>query len=156
MVTAVGKGFTGIGVVTRVFERTRQARFITLETESGSQITSTDNHKMFCYVPQPAISKAFTYVYLMERRGLGWRTGVTNELSARLCLEVSADRIVGLRACSSELEARCLEALWSLKYSIAALPFKHPKRMTVVGDFTARGGISTTVTATYQKAEGRA
>jgi 7-cyano-7-deazaguanine reductase len=29
-----------------------------------------------------------------------------------------------------------------------------PRRMTVVGDFTARGGISTTVTATYQKTEG--
>ena len=26
-----------------------------------------------------------------------------------------------------------------------------PRRMTVVGDFTARGGISTTVTASYQK-----
>src|SRR5450759_3837337 len=26
-----------------------------------------------------------------------------------------------------------------------------PRRMTVVGDFTARGGISTTVTAEYQK-----
>jgi 7-cyano-7-deazaguanine reductase len=26
-----------------------------------------------------------------------------------------------------------------------------PRRMTVVGDFTARGGIKTTVTATYQK-----
>lgn len=26
-----------------------------------------------------------------------------------------------------------------------------PRRMTVVGDFTARGGITTTVTATYQK-----
>src|SRR6186997_3297059 len=26
-----------------------------------------------------------------------------------------------------------------------------PRRMTVVGDFTARGGISTSVTATYQK-----
>jgi DNA helicase-2/ATP-dependent DNA helicase PcrA len=134
VVTAVGKGFTGIGVVTRVFERTRQARFITLETESGARITATDNHKMFCYVPLRAISKAFTYVYLMERRGLGWRTGVSNDLSARLCLEVSADRIVGLRACSSELEARCLKAQWSLKYSIPGLPFKQPKRLTVVGD----------------------
>jgi len=27
----------------------------------------------------------------------------------------------------------------------------HPRRMTVVGDFTPRGGITTTVTATYQK-----
>lgn len=26
-----------------------------------------------------------------------------------------------------------------------------PRRMTVIGDFTARGGISTTVTANYQK-----
>src|SRR4029079_15118380 len=30
-----------------------------------------------------------------------------------------------------------------------------PQRMTVVGDFTARGGISTTVTAEYEKAEAR-
>lgn len=28
-----------------------------------------------------------------------------------------------------------------------------PRRMTVVGDFTARGGISTAVTATYSKPE---
>jgi 7-cyano-7-deazaguanine reductase len=27
----------------------------------------------------------------------------------------------------------------------------HPRRMTVVGDFSVRGGISTTVTATYQQ-----
>jgi 7-cyano-7-deazaguanine reductase len=30
-----------------------------------------------------------------------------------------------------------------------------PRRMTVVGDFSVRGGISTTVTATYTKDEGR-
>ena len=30
-----------------------------------------------------------------------------------------------------------------------------PRRMTVVGDFSARGGITTTVTASYQKVEGR-
>lgn len=29
-----------------------------------------------------------------------------------------------------------------------------PRRMTVVGDFTARGGISTTVTASYQGTPG--
>jgi len=27
----------------------------------------------------------------------------------------------------------------------------HPRRMTIVGDFNMRGGIHTTVTATYQK-----
>src|SRR5438094_5631068 len=40
VITAVGKGFTDIGVVSRVFQRTRQARFITFETESGSRITA--------------------------------------------------------------------------------------------------------------------
>jgi 7-cyano-7-deazaguanine reductase len=30
-----------------------------------------------------------------------------------------------------------------------------PRRMTVIGDFSVRGGISTTVTATYEKGEGR-
>jgi 7-cyano-7-deazaguanine reductase len=29
-----------------------------------------------------------------------------------------------------------------------------PRRMTVVGDFSVRGGISTTVTATYEKGKG--
>ena len=31
----------------------------------------------------------------------------------------------------------------------------HPRRMTVVGDFSVRGGISTTVTASYDKRESR-
>jgi 7-cyano-7-deazaguanine reductase len=30
----------------------------------------------------------------------------------------------------------------------------HPRRMTVVGDFSVRGGISTSVTATHVKAQG--
>ena len=31
----------------------------------------------------------------------------------------------------------------------------HPRRMTVVGDFSVRGGISTTVTATYEREKGK-
>src|SRR3954469_9128796 len=69
-------------------------------------------------------------------------------------------------------DARCLE-LKSLKYYL--LEFRNkgifyeavtnqilddlvgacaPRRMTVVGDFSVRGGISTTVTASYDKAQG--
>jgi 7-cyano-7-deazaguanine reductase len=29
-----------------------------------------------------------------------------------------------------------------------------PRRMTVIGDFSARGGMTTTVTATYERAQG--
>jgi DNA helicase-2/ATP-dependent DNA helicase PcrA len=138
MVTAVGKGWLGVSVVTRVFQREKRARFLTFETESGRRITVTDNHKMFCYVPRVARSKEFTYVYLMERRDLGWRIGVTNDLPVRLCLERSGDRIVGLRACRSEQEARYLEALWSLKYGIPTLPFKPRREMMVVGEYLER------------------
>jgi 7-cyano-7-deazaguanine reductase len=31
----------------------------------------------------------------------------------------------------------------------------HPRRMTIVGDFSVRGGIKTMVTVEYQKAEGK-
>jgi DNA helicase-2/ATP-dependent DNA helicase PcrA len=133
VVSAVGNGFVGTSVVTRVFKHEKPVRMLTLETESGCRVHVTANHKMFCYVPRVAASKEFTYVYLMERRDLGWRIGVTNDLSVRLCLERSADRIVGLRACRSEEEARYYEALWSLKYSIPTLPFKPRDGMMVVG-----------------------
>ena len=65
-------------------------------------------------------------------------------------------------------DARCIE-LKSLKYYLLEFRNKgifyeaatnqilddlvaacQPRRMTVVGDFTARGGITTTVTATYE------
>ncbi len=66
-------------------------------------------------------------------------------------------------------DARCIE-LKSLKYYLIGFRDRgifyeqvtnqilddlagacQPRRMTVVGDFTVRGGIQTTVTATYQK-----
>jgi len=138
VVTAVGKGFLGTSTVTRVFQRERAVRMLTFETESGRRLTVTDNHKMFCFIPRKASSKAFTYVYLMERRELGWRIGVTNDLAVRLALERSADRIVALCACESEQEARYLEALWSLQYGIPTLPFKPRSRMMVVGPYLHR------------------
>ncbi|HUG38631.1 MAG TPA: UvrD-helicase domain-containing protein [Candidatus Limnocylindrales bacterium] len=138
VLTAVGKGFLGTSEVTRVFQTKRWARLVTLETESGRKLTVTSNHKMFCYVPRVVTSREFTYVYLMERRDLGWRIGVTNDLSVRLCLERSADRIVGLRAFRSAREARYFEALWSLQYSIPTLPFKPRTSMMVVGEYLER------------------
>jgi DNA helicase-2/ATP-dependent DNA helicase PcrA len=138
VITAIGKSFVGVSAVTRVFHRKVRTRFRTFETESGHRVTTTDNHKMFCYVPRVAASKRHIYVYLMERRGSGWRIGVTNDLPVRLCLERSADRIVGLQAFDSVAEARYFETLWSLKYGIPTLPFKPRKSMRVVGVFLDR------------------
>jgi DNA helicase-2/ATP-dependent DNA helicase PcrA len=132
VLTAVGRGVADAGLVTRVFQREKMAGFRTFETASGRRITVTANHKMFCWVPRGQGS--FTYVYLMERRDLGWWIGVTSDLAGRLSLERSADRIVGLRACRSEVEARCLEALWSAEYSIPTLPVEPRNARTAVGE----------------------
>src|SRR2546422_6718328 len=138
VVTAIGQSYAGVSTVSRVFSRKVTTTFRTFETESGRRVTVTSNHKMFCYVPRRVATPSVVYVYLMERRGYGWRIGVTNDLSMRLCLEASADRIVGLRAFPTELEARYHGTLWSLKYGIPTLPFKPPKRMQMVGAYLDR------------------
>jgi len=139
VLTAVGKGFLGTSVVTRVFRQERPRRIVRLRTESGRQISVTENHKLFCYVPRKVDGpKPYAYVYLMDRRDMGWRLGVTNALSVRLCLERSADRIIGLRACRTEQEARYLETLWSLQYGIPTLPFKPRGGMMVIGEYLER------------------
>ncbi|HEV8142291.1 MAG TPA: UvrD-helicase domain-containing protein, partial [Methylomirabilota bacterium] len=44
VLTAVGHGFLGTSVVTRVFHNRKYARFLTFETEAGSRVTVTSNH----------------------------------------------------------------------------------------------------------------
>jgi DNA helicase-2/ATP-dependent DNA helicase PcrA len=132
VITAVGKGYTSISKVIHVEKNIKKARFLTFTTEKGTKITVTDNHKMFCLVPPRVYGKKdFYYVYLMHRRGLGWRMGVTNDLAQRLKLERSADRITGIKACHSEQEARYHETLYSLKYRLPTVPFKARKGMAI-------------------------
>ena len=66
----------------------------------------------------------------------------------RACIELKSLKyyMVGFRDKGIFYEAATNQILDDL---VAACS---PRRMTVVGDFTARGGISTTVTANYQKA----
>jgi 7-cyano-7-deazaguanine reductase len=63
----------------------------------------------------------------------------------RLCLELKALKyyLLGYRSKGIFYEAATNQILDDL---VAAC---RPRRMTVVGDFTARGGITTTVTAAY-------
>jgi hypothetical protein len=138
VLTAVGKGFLGSSVVKRVFHNHKHARFLTFETDAGSRVTVTSNHKMFCWVPVQVRRGTLTYVYLMEKRDLGWRIGVTNDLTVRRRLERGAERIVGLRAFTSDAEARYFETLWSLKYGIPTLPFTPRSDVMVVGEYLER------------------
>ena len=63
------------------------------------------------------------------------------------CIELKALKyyLVGFRNKGIFYEAVTNQILDDLVAACA------PRRMTVVGDFTARGGISTTVTAAYQR-----
>ncbi len=132
VITAVGKGYTSFSVVTHIFKTKKKSRFLKLVTDKGTQITLTDNHKMFCLVPNRVYGKKkYFYIYLMERVGLGWRLGVTNDLCQRLKLERSADRIIAIRACQTEEEARYFETFYSLVYHIPTICFK-PRRRTII------------------------
>ncbi len=134
VLTAVGKSHIGISRVKNVFKRKKKARLLTFQTESGNKITVTSEHKMFCYVPVRPVGKRskIYYVYLMWRKDLGWRLGVTNDLAVRLKLERSADKVLGLRAFKTEQEARYLETYSSLKYGIPTVCFMKRKGLFVV------------------------
>ncbi|MBI5287125.1 MAG: UvrD-helicase domain-containing protein, partial [Deltaproteobacteria bacterium] len=138
VITAVGKGYTAIGKVTNVFKRRKVARFLTFETEKGYRVTVTDNHNMFCFVPSRTNQGDIYYVYLMHRKDLGWRLGVTNDLSTRLRLERSADRIIGLMGFRSEEEAYYYEVLWSLRYGIPTVCFMERRGLRLAGDWLNR------------------
>lgn len=124
VITAVGKGHLGISQITRVFRNRKTTRLLTIKTASNRKLILTDNHKVFCYVPLLAPKGQNHYVYLMYRQGLGWRIGVTNNLTTRLRLERSADKIIGLKAFKTDQEARYYEMVWSLQYGIPPTVFQ--------------------------------
>jgi DNA helicase-2/ATP-dependent DNA helicase PcrA len=127
--TAVGRGYLSYSRVKKVMKSVKRTRLLTFTTARGSKITVTDNHKMFVYV-SPGWQhgslnvKQFYYVYLMYKQELGWRLGMTSDLTTRLKLERSADYIVALKSFSSQAEARYNETLWSLKYGLPTVCFQ--------------------------------
>ncbi|KKT58838.1 MAG: ATP-dependent DNA helicase PcrA [Candidatus Amesbacteria bacterium GW2011_GWB1_47_19] len=139
VVTAVGKGYLSTSTVTHINKNLKSARMITLITESGRKIVATDNHKFFCLTPGKKYGiRRFYYVYLMHRRNLGWRLGITDDLAQRLKLERSADSILAIKSCSTESEARYYETLYTLKYGIPTCPFMPRKRMTLKGEWLTK------------------
>ena len=136
VLTAVGKSRIGISRVKNVFKKKRKARLLTFETQNGNKITVTSNHKMFCFVPTWPIKKTdkIYYVYLMWRKDLGWRLGVSDDLVVRLRIERSADKIVGLRAFKTKQEAQYFETYLSLKYGIPTVCFMKRKGLFIIDE----------------------
>lgn len=122
--TAVGKGYLSYSKVNFVNVVKKKSLMINFKTKNGYNVEVTDNHKMFCYLPAKSNGENIFYVYLMHKRKLGWRMGITRDISVRLRLERGADKIIAIKNFSTEEEARYNEALWSLKYGIPTACFQ--------------------------------
>lgn len=139
VLSAVGKGSLSLSRVLRINKNKKQSKFLTFTTQSGQKLKITDNHKMFCMIPGRNTEKdGVYYVYLMQRQDLGWRLGITNDLAQRLKLERSADKIVAIKSCQSQEEARFFEGVYSMRYQIPTYPFKPRKHMILTEEWLRR------------------
>ncbi|MBU2542849.1 UvrD-helicase domain-containing protein, partial [Patescibacteria group bacterium] len=121
--TAIGKGYYTTSFIKDIKKLNKKARFAEVTTKNGKKITTTDNHIMFAHTPNTSDKKTY-YVYIMRRKGWGWRMGITNDLAVRLRLERGADGIIAIKSCKTEAEARFYETIYCLKYNIPTICFK--------------------------------
>jgi DNA helicase II / ATP-dependent DNA helicase PcrA len=108
---------------------------ISIKTRSGRQIVSTPEHMHFAgyrlgSTPQMHLT------YLMWKRGVGFRVGVSGVYTQRgkgevgirqRCLHEHADAVWVISAHKTDAEARAAEVTLSLRYGLPMLPFYRRK-----------------------------
>ena len=141
VLAAAGDGFVSHAQTAAPVKRDYDGTVITITTRLGYRLTATPNHLVFGrVVPKPDMH----YVYLMQRRGLGYRIGRTKGvrnrtagapdtgLAIRLNGEV-ADRLWVLAATTDAAEAAGLEQLYAFKYGIPTTVFHVRGRRMQIG-----------------------
>jgi len=128
---ACGGGELALAQVGAVLRREYRGPIVTIRTKNGSELTATSNHLVFGrVVPRSDLH----YVYLMHRRGVGYRIGRTRGLRSRLrgvidsglALRLNgevADSLWVLAVSDSESTAACLEHLYAFTYGIPTTVF---------------------------------
>jgi DNA helicase-2/ATP-dependent DNA helicase PcrA len=141
--------------VTGVF-RSWQGEGIAIETLSGRRILSTPEHTHFAGY-RLGTTPQMHLAYLMWKRGVGFRVGVTglytqrgqNELGIRQrCLHEHADAVWVISAHRSDAEARAAEVTLSLRYGLPMLPFNHRKSASgksLIGNQELIDGVFSTI-----------
>ncbi|MDR7419962.1 MAG: UvrD-helicase domain-containing protein, partial [Armatimonadota bacterium] len=106
--------------------RPYQGPVVTVRTRGGFHLTATPNHLVFGrFIPRADVH----HVYLMHRRGMGYRIGRSSGVRRRspgewdsglsLCLNgEAADRVWVLAATADEGEAARLEQVYAFRYGI--------------------------------------
>ena len=104
---------------------------VTVRTRAGLSLTATPNHLVFGrLVPRPDLH----YVYLMHKRGMGYRIGRTRGVRSRTAGEADsglairlngevADRLWVLATSPDEAEIAFLEQLYAFRYGIPTTVF---------------------------------
>lgn len=131
VISATGWGTSGVMTVDKVAMRSYKGPLVRIYFEGGGEVRATPNHLCFARLrPDPSLH----YVYLMWKRGVGYRIGVTrgvrsrkggeslSGLQVRTKQEV-ADAVWILRSCRSSAEARFYEHFFSVHYGIPTMVF---------------------------------
>lgn len=131
LLSGVGWGKTATFRVGKVLSRPYRGDLINLQLRSGLVFRSTPNHMCFARLePRSDLH----YVYLMRRKGLGFRVGITrgvragnraalvNGLQIRANQEV-ADAMWILHSTRDPAEARYLEQVFSVTYGLPTMVF---------------------------------
>jgi DNA helicase-2/ATP-dependent DNA helicase PcrA len=142
VLSSYGSGDFRPATISECFRHERSGCFITLQTRTGRQLTSTPEHTHFAgYLLGETPQVYFTY--LMYKRGVGFRLGtsqtytkgqVKSQLGFKLrSVQEHADALWVIRTHTNENEARADETITSLQYGIPTLPFFPRKGNSVNG-----------------------
>ncbi|MDF2505138.1 UvrD-helicase domain-containing protein [Clostridium sp.] len=131
VICAAGNGETLKGKVEKISKKEYSGVMVKIITMGGRTIKATPNHVTFARLN---VEKDINYVYLMYKKGMGYRIGQTqsvrsrkggvkvNGLFVRLNQE-KADKMWILKVCRDKSEATYYEQYFSVKYGIPTAVF---------------------------------
>ncbi len=127
---AAGNGETGILPVKNISKKEYKGDIVKIITSSNKIIKATPNHIAFGRI---ALESSKYYVYLMYKKGLGYRIGQTSSIRNSNTREASglavrlngeqADKIWVIKVCNSKGDASFYEQYYSVKYGIPTIVF---------------------------------
>ncbi|MBE6072730.1 MAG: ATP-dependent DNA helicase PcrA, partial [Clostridium butyricum] len=127
---AAGNGETCILPVKNISKKEYNGDIIKITTSSNKIIKATPNHIAFGRI---ALESSKYYVYLMYKKGLGYRIGQTSSIRNSNAREASglavrlngeqADKIWVIKVCNSKGDATFYEQYYSVKYGIPTIVF---------------------------------
>jgi DNA helicase II / ATP-dependent DNA helicase PcrA len=130
VVSACGWGETTNAVVEKVMEKHYEGTLIRLTLADGTKLSGTPQHAMFGRLTTDPDRH---YVYLMYRKGYGYRIGTTrgvrmgdkirkNGIEVR-CLQEHADCMWVIQVCDNSADARLYEQFFSVQFGIPTMVF---------------------------------